>query len=161
MQRLTGDVLLRSKQLGFSDRQIAQLVGTTEVAVRQQRVSLGISPFVKQIDTVAAEWPVKSTNYLYLTYNASEHDVGFVCGRHAAAEHSPTGITENNSSTSTRLDSATVSSQSPLSPLAAAAPAPVASDVIMVLGSGVYRIGSSVEFDWCAVTALQEIRKVQ
>lgn len=167
MQRLTGEMLLRSKQLGFSDRQIAQLVGTTEVVVRQQRVSLRILPFVKQIDTVAAEWPVKSTNYLYLTYNASEHDVSFVCGGHAGGQQSPTGSIEINSSSSTPTESVSVCSQtqtqSPPSPLAAGpggAPAAVASDVIMVLGSGVYRIGSSVEFDWCAVTALQEIRKV-
>ena len=66
---------------------------------------------MKQIDTVAAEWPAQ-TNYLYLTYNASEHDLPFIGGH------------------------------------------------IMVLGSGVYRIGSSVEFDWCAVNCIRELRKV-
>jgi len=72
---------------------------------------MGILPFVKRIDTVAAEWPAQ-TNYLYLTYNASEHDLEFEGGH------------------------------------------------IMVLGSGVYRIGSSVEFDWCAVNCIRELRKV-
>jgi len=79
--------------------------------VRQTRQELGVSPWVKQIDTVAAEWPA-STNYLYLTYSGIEHDVQF-----------PGGHT-------------------------------------MVLGSGVYRIGSSVEFDWCAVSCIKELRRV-
>lgn len=66
---------------------------------------------MKQIDTVAAEWPA-TTNYLYLTYNAVAHDITFVGG------------------------------------------------YVMVIGSGVYRIGSSVEFDWCAVGCIRELRKV-
>lgn len=102
-------MLRQSKQLGFSDRQIATCMGTTELAVRRLRQENGISPFVKQIDTVAAEFPA-FTNYLYTTYNAVEHDVTFDdCG-------------------------------------------------VMVLGSGVYRIGSSVEFDWCAVRAIRTLR---
>lgn len=105
------DVLLTSKQLGFSDKQIAKAIQITELAVRKQRRELGVIPFVKQIDTVAGEWPA-STNYLYVTYNATEHDVSF-----------PGGYT-------------------------------------MVIGSGVYRIGSSVEFDWCAVGCLRELRKL-
>lgn len=75
------------------------------------RRDLKILPVVKQIDTVAAEWPAQ-TNYLYLTYNGSEHDLAF------REPH------------------------------------------VMVIGSGVYRIGSSVEFDWCAVGCIQELRKV-
>ncbi|ORY78127.1 hypothetical protein BCR37DRAFT_382378 [Protomyces lactucae-debilis] len=103
--------LLRSaKQVGFSDRQIAKFVGSSEFAIRRMRVETGITPFVKQIDTVAAEFPAY-TNYLYMTYNAVEHDLTF-------DDHG-----------------------------------------IMVLGSGVYRIGSSVEFDWCAVTAVRTLRK--
>ncbi|KAJ9107527.1 hypothetical protein QFC21_000984 [Naganishia friedmannii] len=102
-------VLRLSKQLGFSDRQIAKALGSNELAVRRLRVESGITPFVKQIDTVAAEFPCH-TNYLYTTYNASEHDVDF---------------TDNG---------------------------------VMVLGSGVYRIGSSVEFDWCAVRAIRTLR---
>lgn len=101
--------LRHAKQNGFSDRQIAQALNTTELAVRQLRKEARIHPFVKQIDTVAAEFPA-FTNYLYTTYNATEHDVTF----------DDRGV--------------------------------------MVLGSGVYRIGSSVEFDWCAVRAIRTIR---
>lgn len=99
----------RAKRQGFSDAQIANLVNCTEDAVRAHRKSLGITPFVKRIDTLAAEFPAH-TNYLYTTYNASTHDVEF-------DEHGT-----------------------------------------MVLGSGVYRIGSSVEFDWCAVTCARSLR---
>ncbi|XP_075451272.1 multifunctional protein CAD-like isoform X4 [Ascaphus truei] len=105
------EVLLRAKQLGFSDKQIAQAVQSTELAVRKMRQDLRIVPMVKQIDTVAAEWPAQ-TNYLYLTYNGTEHDLDF---------------------------------QEPH---------------VMVIGSGVYRIGSSVEFDWCAVGCIQELRRM-
>ncbi|XP_069830459.1 multifunctional protein CAD [Dendropsophus ebraccatus] len=104
-------VLYRAKQLGFSDKQIAQAVQSTELAVRKKRQEWQILPLVKQIDTVAAEWPAQ-TNYLYLTYNGSQHDLDF---------------------------------QEPH---------------VMVIGSGVYRIGSSVEFDWCAVGCIQELRKM-
>ncbi|KAF9312405.1 hypothetical protein BG003_006316 [Podila horticola] len=102
--------MLRSaKQLGFSDRQIATAISSNELSVRRLRTDAGIIPFVKQIDTVAAEFPA-FTNYLYMTYNAVEHDVTF----------------EDKG--------------------------------VMVLGSGVYRIGSSVEFDWCAVRAIRTLR---
>lgn len=103
--------LLRAKQLGFSDKQIASTCGSTELAVRKRRQEYGVTPFVKQIDTVAGEWPA-TTNYLYMTYNAAESDVEF-----------PGGYTA-------------------------------------VVGSGVYRIGSSVEFDWCAVGCLRELRNL-
>ncbi|TPX55549.1 hypothetical protein PhCBS80983_g05229 [Powellomyces hirtus] len=103
--------LLRSaKQLGFSDRQIAAAIGTTELGARKIRTDFGITPFVKQIDTVAAEFPCY-TNYLYMTYNGVEHDITF----------------EDKG--------------------------------VMVLGSGVYRIGSSVEFDWCAVRCIRTLRE--
>ena len=104
------DLIREGKQLGFSDRQLAKFWGSNELAVRRLRVEAGITPFVKQIDTVAAEFPAY-TNYLYITYNATEHDVNF-------DDHG-----------------------------------------IMVLGSGVYRIGSSVEFDWCAVRAIRTVRQ--
>ncbi len=103
-------LLRNAKQIGFSDRQIAKALNSNELAVRRLRVEAGIVPFVKQIDTVAAEFPA-FTNYLYTTYNASVHDVDF---------------TDNG---------------------------------VMVLGSGVYRIGSSVEFDWCAVRAIRTLRQ--
>jgi carbamoyl-phosphate synthase/aspartate carbamoyltransferase len=103
------DILLQAKRLGFSDRQLAKFWSSNEIAVRRLRREAGITPFVKQIDTVAAEFPAH-TNYLYLTYNASESDVSF-------DDHG-----------------------------------------VMVLGSGVYRIGSSVEFDWCSVRAIRTLR---
>lgn len=103
--------LVRSaKQMGFSDRQLARFTASNEFAVRRIRQEMGIIPFVKQIDTVAAEFPA-FTNYLYMTYSAVENDVTF----------------EDQG--------------------------------IMVLGSGVYRIGSSVEFDWCAVRAIRTLRE--
>ena len=103
------DLLRQAKQCGFSDRQLAGCIGSTELAVRRLRQEASISPFVKQIDTVAAEFPA-FTNYLYTTYNAIEHDIEF----------KDRGV--------------------------------------IVLGSGVYRIGSSVEFDWCAVRAIRTLR---
>lgn len=103
------DLLKAVKKMGFSDKQIAAAIKSTELAVRKLREEHKISPFVKRIDTVAAEWPA-TTNYLYLTYNGIEHDLDFP------------------------------------------------KEFIMVLGSGVYRIGSSVEFDWCAVGCLRELR---
>ncbi|KAF8631665.1 hypothetical protein AX17_005066 [Amanita inopinata Kibby_2008] len=106
---ITPGLLRQAKQLGFSDRQLATCMGSTELAVRRIRQEACIYPFVKQIDTVAAEFPA-FTNYLYTTYNAVEHDIFF----------NDRGI--------------------------------------MVLGSGVYRIGSSVEFDWCAVRAIRTLR---
>jgi carbamoyl-phosphate synthase/aspartate carbamoyltransferase/dihydroorotase len=108
---LSHDILLKAKQHGFSDKQIASAVKSTELAIRKQREEFGIKPFVKQIDTVAAEWPA-TTNYLYITYNATCHDLTF------EDKHT------------------------------------------MVIGSGVYRIGSSVEFDWCAVGCLRELRRL-
>ena len=109
---LEPEILRSAKKLGFCDRQIARLVQSTETAVRALRQDLGILPWVKQIDTVAAEWPA-TTNYLYLTYHGSSHDVAL-----GEEEH------------------------------------------VMVIGSGCYRIGSSVEFDWCAVRSIQELRRL-
>ncbi|TDL23038.1 carbamoyl-phosphate synthase [Rickenella mellea] len=111
VQSIDHDLMVRAKRMGFSDPQIANLVNSTEDIVRAHRKSLGVTPFVKRIDTLAAEYPA-TTNYLYTTYNASEHDVEF-------DEHGT-----------------------------------------MVLGSGVYRIGSSVEFDWCAVTCARQLRSM-
>ncbi|KAL4806791.1 hypothetical protein BDV18DRAFT_159960 [Aspergillus unguis] len=107
---ITPRLLRQAKQLGFSDRQLAKFLSSNELAIRRLRVEAGIIPIVKQIDTVAAEFP-SVTNYLYLTYNASEHDLKF-------DDHG-----------------------------------------IMVLGSGVYRIGSSVEFDWCSVRTIRTLRE--
>jgi carbamoyl-phosphate synthase large subunit len=112
-----GDVppaLLRlAKEQGFSDKQLAVATGSEESEVRDRRRALGLVPVVKQIDTLAAEYPAR-TNYLYLTYNGAEDDVGFERrGRQA-----------------------------------------------LVLGSGSYSIGSSVEFDWCCVSAVAALRRL-
>jgi carbamoyl-phosphate synthase large subunit len=120
LESLPADLLKDAKKLGFSDFQIARIVVKSEVRdmnveslkVRAFRKKHGILPFVKQIDTLAGEYPAQ-TNYLYMTYNGSEHDVEF--------QHD--------------------------------------SQSIIVLGSGAYRIGSSVEFDWCSVNAVSTIRK--
>ncbi|KAL1605791.1 Carbamoyl-phosphate synthase [Nothophoma quercina] len=106
---ITLPLLKKAKALGFSDRQLAKFWGSNELAVRRVRVDHNIFPVVKQIDTVAAEFPAH-TNYLYLTYNGTESDISF-----------------NDKG-------------------------------VMVLGSGVYRIGSSVEFDWCSVRAIRTLR---
>jgi len=99
----------RLKKLGFSDKQIAERMGLSEMAVRRSRESAGIRPSIKQIDTLAAEFPA-STNYLYMTYHGDEDDV------------EPTR------------------------------------DGVIVLGGGPYCIGSSVEFDWCAVSCVRTLR---
>lgn len=109
LENVDKELMHTAKKMGFSDPHIADLVSSTEDEVRARRTSFGITPFVKRIDTLAAEFPAH-TNYLYTTYNASEHDVKF----------------DDNGT--------------------------------MVLGSGVYRIGSSVEFDWCAVTCARKLR---
>ncbi|MEM2907271.1 MAG: carbamoyl-phosphate synthase (glutamine-hydrolyzing) large subunit, partial [Candidatus Odinarchaeota archaeon] len=107
--------LLRdAKKAGFSDLQLARILGDDEKNIRELRKKHGITPYVKQIDTLAAEWPAK-TNYLYLTYNSEEDDME-------------------------SLDEE--------------------SDKIIVLGSGTYRIGSSVEFDWCAVNMVWSLKKM-
>lgn len=106
---ISRDLMHTAKRQGFADLQIANLVAGKEGEVRALRKAYGITPYVKRIDTLAAEFPAH-TNYLYTTYNASTHDVEF-------NEHGT-----------------------------------------MVLGSGVYRIGSSVEFDWCAVTCARKLR---
>lgn len=112
-------LLRKAKQMGFSDFQLTRLItkcsnDTIEIEskkTRDIRKKLGIVPVVKQIDTLAAEYPAQ-TNYLYLTYAGTENDVKFNEGEKS----------------------------------------------VIVLGSGAYRIGSSVEFDWCSVNALQTIR---
>ena len=114
------DLLRKAKVQGFSDFQIARALGLEQamdgeeaiLAVRNFRKSAGILPVVKQIDTLAAEYPAQ-TNYLYLTYSGTANDVRYL-GDHKS---------------------------------------------IVVLGSGAYRIGSSVEFDWCGVQALNTIRQ--
>ena len=117
---LPDTLLHRAKRQGFTDFQIARAIGMEQdedieqasLEIRRHRKSRGILPVVKQIDTLAAEYPAQ-TNYLYLTYSGTENDVHYLGDRKS----------------------------------------------IVVLGSGAYRIGSSVEFDWCGVQALNTIRK--
>ena len=109
--------LERAKKYGFSDGQIAKIIGVDTIFIRQLRRRLNIHPFVKRIDTLAAEWPA-ITNYLYLTYSASEHDIDFE--------------KENKSNLKK----------------------------VIVLGSGTYRIGASVEFDWGSVNCLKGLKKL-
>jgi carbamoyl-phosphate synthase large subunit len=116
MDDISNQLLLAAKVAGFSDFQLSRLVLKDDsdaklMEIRRIRKSRGVIPYVKQIDTLAAEYPAQ-TNYLYLTYSGVAHDVDFVDDRQS----------------------------------------------VFVLGSGAYRIGSSVEFDWCSVNALQTIR---
>ena len=118
LSQLPNELLYKAKRQGFSDFQVARAIGYKGdmedgiLEIRNHRKSAGIVPVVKQIDTLAAEYPAQ-TNYLYLTYSGVTNDVHYL-GDHKS---------------------------------------------IVVLGSGAYRIGSSVEFDWCGVQALNTIRK--
>lgn len=117
---ISPELMRRAKVQGFSDFQIARAVlkhtikdmDAAQLEVRELRKSMGITPVVRQIDTLAAEYPAK-TNYLYLTYDGHRHDVSFEDGDKS----------------------------------------------VIVLGSGAYHIGSSVEFDWCGVSALNTIKE--
>jgi carbamoyl-phosphate synthase large subunit len=109
---LTPTLMRKAKRAGFSDSSIGKIVGLPKEQVRMLRHEMKILPVVKQIDTLAGEFPAK-TNYLYLTYHGTEHDVTFETGGEKR---------------------------------------------IIVLGSGPYSIGSSVEFDWCCVQATHELQ---
>ncbi|XP_017326054.1 carbamoyl-phosphate synthase [ammonia], mitochondrial isoform X1 [Ictalurus punctatus] len=108
---IPADLLLKAKQEGFSDRQLGQALRASEAETRSLRLSHNIQPWVKQIDTLAAEYPAV-TNYLYCTYHGQEHDLDFT------------------------------------------------DQSVMVLGCGPYHIGSSVEFDWCAVSSIRALRQM-
>ena len=104
--------LRRAKKLGFSDKSIARFCNSSESSLRALRISNGICPVVKQIDTLAGEFE-SNTNYLYLTYHGNEHDIS-----------------------------------------------PSKENATLVLGSGPYSIGSSVEFDWSGVTTAHTLKKL-
>ncbi|MFA3782252.1 carbamoyl-phosphate synthase (glutamine-hydrolyzing) large subunit [Melioribacteraceae bacterium 4301-Me] len=112
LKKFPKELLLKAKQLGFSDRQIANIINVDAHDVFLLRNKYKIKPFIEHIDTLAAEYPAK-TNYLYLTYNASQND-------------SEPDIKKS----------------------------------VIILGSGPYRIGSSVEFDWCCVVTGKTLRKM-
>ncbi|MBR5038674.1 MAG: carbamoyl-phosphate synthase (glutamine-hydrolyzing) large subunit [Prevotella sp.] len=134
--KLTPELLLKAKIYGFTDFQIARASGLEDevknmhkaaLIIRQRRKQLGIVPVVKQIDTLAAEYPAH-TNYLYLTYQGLSLEGNL--GETAHVSVHPQDIAYENDHRS-----------------------------VIVLGSGAYRIGSSVEFDWCGVQALNTIRQ--
>ena len=108
---LTRETLLAAKQLGFSDTSIAKRQNCSSESLRQKRIEMGVTPVIKQIDTLAGEFDAE-TNYLYLTYHGMAHDIE-----------------------------------------------PAKKPPIIVLGSGPYCIGSSVEFDWCAVNTVKTLRQ--
>jgi carbamoyl-phosphate synthase large subunit len=107
------EVLRQAKKTGYSDLQIGQLTGLSETGVRELRKQHNVIPVIKQIDTLAAEYPAR-TNYLYMTYHGTSNDIN-----------------------------------------------PTDKNQVAVLGSGAYRIGSSVEFDWCCVNAVLSLGKMQ
>jgi carbamoyl-phosphate synthase/aspartate carbamoyltransferase len=144
------------KMAGFSDVQIARYTNLSPIAdgaaqVRTLRKSLGVKPCVKQIDTLAAEFPA-NTNYLYMTYSGDHDDVSE--GSHSAVMDTPDGNSMTpNSKAKARIRSASVSEKkyNELSEKKERG--------VVVLGCGAYCIGSSVEFDWCAVSAVRQLRK--
>ncbi len=112
LDTLDRELLEEAKQHGFSDAQVAAAIGTDEASVLARRHAFSLHPWVKQIDTLAAEYPA-ATNYLYLTYNGAEDDVVYD-----------------------------------------------QEGTVLILGPGAYRIGSSVEFDWCCVNAARTLRSL-
>jgi len=168
------DILMRAKKLGFSDKQIGSLIGGNELMVRKARCDVhNIYPFVKQVDTVAAEWPAQ-TNYLYLTYNASEHDITLPDGSSRRFTTRTQSISQSKSPSPVKPPKPTGTSKlSERVALANTLAVPAThhelqlvnhnelnNQQVLVLGSGVYRIGSSVEFDCCAVGCVQELRRM-
>ncbi len=134
MDPLDTELLRNAKKAGFSDSSIARIRERTMEEIRQERIAKGIVPFVKQIDTLAGEFPAK-TNYLYMTYHGMEHDVDFGSTEEAISDKR-LAVSENEKEKDGR-------------PLGR----------VIVLGGGPYSIGSSVEFDWCCVQAAHELQK--
>jgi len=155
-------LLWEAKQKGFSDFQIgrallkgdmAEEAETEILEVRARRKELGILPVVKQIDTLAGEFPAQ-TNYLYLTYNGVTNDIG------PTPHQLPRGGETKDTVADDKADVMADNKQGVLSAPSLGRDGEGLSDSsIIVLGSGAYRIGSSVEFDWCSVNALTTARK--
>lgn len=147
------------KIAGFSDRQIARFVGLDgqegEALVRAKRKSMGVLPCVKQIDTLAAEFPAE-TNYLYMTYSGYEDDTEGHSSQRKPSFHLPSIDRQKN------LDSPAEFQQRArfFNNEAHNESLQDAKDRgVVVLGCGAYCIGSSVEFDWCAVSCVRQLRK--
>ncbi|HVZ94917.1 MAG TPA: carbamoyl-phosphate synthase large subunit [Phycisphaerales bacterium] len=142
-------LLREAKRSGFSDPQIAAITGTTPETIRAGRIKHGIRPAIRQIDTLAAEYPAQ-TNYLYLTYHGTEDDIDT-----RASSPLPLPLGEGRGEGSRPLHGSSLSSSSSSSSRSSAV-----GGGIMILGSGAYRIGCSVEFDWCCVNAAHTLRKL-
>eukprot|EP00804_Cyclotella_cryptica_P015765 CCRYP_013402-RF/>CCRYP_013402-RF protein AED:0.05 eAED:0.05 QI:200/0.83/0.85/1/0.83/0.85/7/149/1539 len=147
------------KMAGFSDQQIARYTNLTPLRdgtarVRAIRKSLGVIPCVKQIDTLAAEFPAE-TNYLYMTYSGNEDDV-------SEGLHDPIVSESDDESWPATPASKAFKNRIRSASLATSKSESLADKQergVMVLGCGAYCIGSSVEFDWCAVSAIRQLRK--
>ena len=155
------DRMRNLKMAGFSDRQIARYCGLPcdvdgESRVREKRKALGVIPVVKQIDTLAAEFPAQ-TNYLYMTYSGDEDDLERAASSTSLAPSHRLSQVER-----TRLDSPGDFQRRAraYSTAKAAETLTMAKQRgVMVLGCGAYCIGSSVEFDWCAVSCVRQLRR--
>lgn len=152
--KLEDEELVRAKELGFSDRHIAKLIGDTELFIRNQRIGKDIRPCVKQIDTVAAEFPAK-TNYLYVSYAGSsalrsgQKMLLSIFGDDEDALLPQSGSSPSMSAYQGRSELENLSRDDDIK---------FNDHGIIVLGCGAYRIGSSVEFDCCAVAATRTLR---
>ncbi|MFC1852166.1 carbamoyl-phosphate synthase (glutamine-hydrolyzing) large subunit [candidate division CSSED10-310 bacterium] len=124
-KQLPVNLLLTAKKAGFSDKQIAIIQHQNETEIQKQRHQSGIRPFIRQIDTLAAEYPAQ-TNYLYLTYEGIEDDIDVARIPHYDGLGNPSIIR----------------------------------NTVIILGSGAYHIGSSVEFDWCCVNTATTLRRL-
>ncbi|MBI2599204.1 carbamoyl-phosphate synthase large subunit [Candidatus Curtissbacteria bacterium] len=146
------DTLLSAKQLGFSDSRLAKLTGTTQAKIRAMRHALNIRPSTKQIDTLAAEYPAQ-TNYLYLTYNGDKDDVVNNQLSVFSSQFSDKSLSVNQKISLKTEKQKTEKQKSENRQQK------TDNRSVIVLGSGPYRIGSSVEFDWCSVTCAQTLEQ--
>jgi len=148
---MTPELLKRAKCMGFSDKAVARLADRKAEEVRSFRIQNGIVPVIKQIDTLAGEFPAQ-TNYLYLTYHGQEHDVDFLL------PPAPSSIGGRGEQIHKHLHS-----PSPMEKGLGVEEMPTGETKdgrsVIVLGGGPYSIGSSVEFDWCCVQAAHELQK--
>lgn len=145
VDRIPNTGLRALKIAGFSDRQIARYCSSSELVVRRRRQQIGLVPYAKQIDTLAAEFPAQ-TNYLYMTYNGSEHDIS--SNDPAFPDNTPPSPSRHFKAKPSKINTTTITTSSNSNDRGG----------VMVLGCGAYCIGSSVEFDWCAVSAVRQVR---
>ncbi|MBU0457924.1 carbamoyl-phosphate synthase large subunit, partial [Patescibacteria group bacterium] len=135
------ELLKEAKRSGFSDRSIAMISESDAEIIRKKRIENNITPVIKQVDTLAGEFPAQ-TNYLYMTYHGTEHDI-IIKNTDGSLVTSHSSLVEGPVTSDQRL----------------ATPNSTNQHRIIVLGGGPYSIGSSVEFDWCCVQAVHELQK--